>query len=68
MTFAVTAAVTVYAMTTKTDFTVCGPILTIIGFVFAMTGILLAVFGVHKSIFFCAIGVILFSFYLLFDT
>ena len=68
LTFAVTLAITVYAWTTSTDFTVFGPILFIIGFVFCTAGTLMAVFGYHPGLLWSVIGVILFSFYLLFDT
>ena len=68
LTFSVTFAITVYAMTTKTDFTVFGPLLHICGFVFCTAGMLLAIFGVHMGLLWSVLGVILFSFYLLFDT
>jgi FtsH-binding integral membrane protein len=68
LTFAVTLAITVYAFTTKTDFTVFGPLLFIFGFVFTTAGILMACFGYHPGLLWSVLGVILFSFYLLFDT
>ena len=68
LTFAVTFAITLYAMTTTTDFTIYGPILHIFGMVFVTAGILLAAFGAHLGLLWSVIGVILFSFYLLFDT
>ena len=55
-------------MTTKTDFTVYGPILTIVSWVVCVAGMLYSVFGYHKSLLWSVGGVILFSFYLLFDT
>ena len=61
-------AITIYAMTTKTDFTVCGPALFIFGMTFSIVGFFLAIFGFHLGIVWAGIGVILFSFYLLFDT
>lgn len=68
LTAAVVIAITVYAVTTKTDFTVCGPLIFILGFVFAMASLLGFIFGFKQNLFFCCLGVILFSFYLLFDT
>ena len=68
LTFAVCLAITVYAFTTKTDFTVFGPILFICGFVFCVAGMFMALFGYHPGILWSSLGVILFSFYLLFDT
>ena len=68
LTFAVTVAITVYAMTTTTDFTICGPFLFIFGFVFVTAGILMSAFGFHPGLAWSVIGVFLFSFYLLFDT
>lgn len=69
-----TAAISVYAWTTKSDFTVCGPLFLILGFTLCMTTIWILIFGLitgnyhtaHMII--CGICVILFSFYLLFDT
>ena len=68
LTFAMTVAITIYAMTTKTDFTIYGPLLFIFSFVFCVAGFFLAIFGFQMGLLWSAIGVILFSFYLLFDT
>lgn len=68
LTLAVTLAITVYAFTTTTDFTIFGPILFIFGFVFCTAGMLMSCFGYHPGLLWSVIGVILFSFYLLFDT
>ena len=68
LTLSVTIAITVYAFTTSTDFTIFGPILFIVGFVFCTAGILMAVFGYHPGLLWSVLGVLLFSFYLLFDT
>lgn len=70
----VTAAISVYAFTTKSDFTVCGPVFLVIGFTLCMTTLFIFIFGIttgqyrvaHMII--CGIAVVLFSFYLLFDT
>lgn len=68
LTFAVTLAITVYAFTTSTDFTIFAPILFILGFVFCTAGALMHLFGYHPGLLWSVLGVILFSFYLLFDT
>ena len=68
LTFSMVLGITVYAATTKTDFTIFGPILFIVGFVFGMASILFSMFGYQPGLGWSIIGVILFSFYLLFDT
>ena len=68
LTAAMTIGITVYAMTTKTDYTMCGPFLFIIGFVFAAFSLLAFMFGPEMRLIYAVIGVILFSFYLLVDT
>ena len=68
LTASVCIAITLYAMTTKTDFTILGPIVFILGFVFCTMSILGVFFGFHNNLFFASLGVILFSLYLLIDT
>jgi protein lifeguard len=68
LTVAMVFAITLYAMTTSTDFTVFGPLLWIFGMVFGVAGIFLSLFGFTKGLLWSTIGVILFSFYLLYDT
>ena len=69
LTAGVSIAITVYAATTKTDFTIFGPLIFIFGFVFAITSILFfSAFGSASHLMFSAVGVILFSFYLIYDT
>lgn len=64
-----TIGITVYAFTTKSDFTIFGPLLFVIGFTLAFASIFFFVFASRTMhIIWCIIGVILFSFYLLFDT
>ena len=65
---AAVAAITLYAWTTKTDFTLCGPILFIFGLVFGVAGIIIVSCGFKLGIVWSIIGVILFSFYLIWDT
>ena len=69
LTAGVSIALTVYAATTKTDFTIFGPLLFIIGFVFSITSIFFFLaWGPVQNLLLSAIGVILFSFYLIYDT
>ena len=64
-----TIGITVYAFTTKSDFTIFGPLLFVIGFTLAFASIFFIAFtGRTMHIIWCIIAVILFSFYLLFDT
>ena len=62
-------AITFYAATTKNDFTICGPALFIVGFVFSMASILGFVLGGGETwhLLTACMGVIIFSFYLLVD-
>ena len=68
LTLAVVSGITFYAFTTSSDFTIFGPLFSIFGFVFCTAGILFSCFGYHLGLVYSVIGVILFSFYLLFDT
>mmetsp|Transcript_9178 Transcript_9178/g.13928 ORF Transcript_9178/g.13928 Transcript_9178/m.13928 type:complete len:212 (-) Transcript_9178:34-669(-) len=68
LTGAVCLAITLYAMNTKSDFTIFGPIVWILGFIFGMVGILGMFFGFYAHLIYAGIGVFLFSFYLLIDT
>ena len=60
--------ITVYAFTTKNDFTVCGPALFVIGFAFAFILPFFFMWTNTLQLVYAYLGVILFSFYLLFDT
>ena len=68
LTAGVTIAITLWAATTKTDLTICGPVVFVLGFVFVIGGIFACVFGPTGHLLFSMIGVILFSFYLAYDT
>jgi len=68
LTAAMTLAISIYAIRTKTDFTIFGPICYIVGLVFCVVGLFAALWGPSMRLAFCCIGVILFSFYLLMDT
>jgi FtsH-binding integral membrane protein len=67
-TLGVTIGITVYACTTKSDFTVFGPILFVVGFAFVFICPLFFIFTHKLRVLWAFFGVILFSFYLLFDT
>ena len=71
----VTAAISVYAWTTKKDFTICGPMLLVIMFTACIISFWIFIFSLTGAIGFrtghmilAGFAVILFSFYLLFDT
>ena len=68
LTASVVIALTVYAWTTKTDFTLCGPIIFVFGFVFCVASLFSFMWGPTMNLIYACIGVILFSFYLIYDT
>lgn len=69
MTCGVVSALTIYACTTKTDFTIFGSMMFVISFVMILFGIF-AIFSQNKllHIIFSSLGVIAFSIYLVYDT
>jgi FtsH-binding integral membrane protein len=69
MTMGMTIALTVYAMTTKTDFTLQGGMIFVIGCAFAMFS-LFALFSSNNfvHILICVGGIIMFGIYLIYDT
>ena len=72
LTFACVLGLTVYAITTKSDFTQCGDWCMALFFVMVMVsvmGIILSVFiGPAMRIFWCMLGVCIFSIYIIIDT
>lgn len=64
----VTLIISLYAWKTKSDFTICGPMLLIVGFTFCIMSMFVFLFGRVLNMFFCGLAVVLFSIYLLFDT
>lgn len=64
----ITLAISIYAWTTKADFTIFGPLLLVVGFTFCIMSMFAFLYGRIFNMIFCGIAVILFSFYLLFDT
>lgn len=69
MTLGITVALTVYAMTTSTDFTMCGGTLCVC----VMTMLLIGIFMMFTSnpflhVLYSGLGVILYGIYLIFDT
>ena len=68
LTCAMVLGITIYAMTTKTDFTMCGPVFFICLLVFSVAGIFMACFGFKMGLLYDCIGVIIFGFYLIHDT
>lgn len=68
-TAAIVLAITVFSWFVKTDFTYLGPIMLIIGMTMFSMSIFVFVFRFKAlKMVYCALGVILFSLYLLFDT
>ena len=68
LTTGVVLALTLYACTTKTDFTYCGGFLFVLGMTFSIFGLLIFAWGFEMRLLYCALGVLLFSFYLIYDT
>lgn len=68
LTFGIVVALTIYAARTKTDFTICGSLLYTLSMLFFITTIFMVIFGAKLNFFFAAMGVLLFSFYLVYDT
>ncbi len=77
LTAAVTCGLTVYACTTKTDFTFCGGMLFAGSVLMFFMGLLFLIFGMGKygstsfkiiNILYCGMGVLLYSIYLIYDT
>lgn len=69
MTAAMVIGLTIYAIRTKTDFTMCGGALYIFGMVFLTAMLFAIVFGGHlMNLGIACLGVILFGFYLIYDT
>jgi hypothetical protein len=77
LTTAVTCALTVYACTTKTDFTFCGGMLFAGTSLMFLLGIFFLIFGMGSynsstfkviNILYCGLGVFVYSLYLIYDT
>ena len=69
MTLGITVGLTVYALTTKSDFTMMGGAMFIFTIAFIMMGLLMWLMGAGRvaEIIYCTIGVILYGFYLIYD-
>jgi FtsH-binding integral membrane protein len=68
MTVGIVVALTVYAFNTKKDFTVCGAMLYVVLFLFTIFGFFTIFFGFLVNLLYCAMGVLLFSLFLIIDT
>lgn len=68
MTAAMVLALTFYALTTKSDFTVCGAMLFVVSACFIMLGLFSWLMGPTMRLVYCTLGVILFGVYLVIDT
>ena len=68
ITVAVTLALTLYACTTKVDFTFCGGLLFVCIVLMFFLGFFYFLFGTFLRILYCCLGVLVYSIYLIFDT
>jgi FtsH-binding integral membrane protein len=68
MTLGAVVGIMLYATFANTDFTMCGPLLNDLFFIFAITSLFVVLFGPKLHFFIAAIGVFLFSVYLIYDT
>ena len=68
LTAGVTVALTLYAATTKTDFTICGPVLFIFLIVTSIASIFAFTMGADMNLAFAWLGAIIFGFYIIYDT
>lgn len=64
----IVVGLTIYAMTTKTDFTFCGGMMFVVGAAFVMFGLFSVFLGPTARMIYCLFGVILFGIYLIIDT
>jgi len=68
MTLGITVALTLYAVTTKTDFTMMGATFFILGMALMLFGIFLGFYSNKlMNIIYCVFGIILYGFYLVYD-
>lgn len=68
LTLAVTISLTVYAFTTKTDFTMCGGLLFCLVTILFIWGIFSIIFGPILNTVYCVLGLMVYSIYLIYDT
>lgn len=68
LTALVVISLTIYAFTTKTDFTFLGGFLFSFTMIMLFWGIFMLIFGFFWYTLYCVLGVLLFSIYLIFDT
>jgi FtsH-binding integral membrane protein len=68
MTATIVIALTLYAFTTKTDFTFFGGFLFMFTAIMLFWGLFIMIFGFFLYTLYCVMGVILFGIYLIFDT
>ena len=68
LTSAVVIGLTLYAMFTKTDFTLCGGALYSLGMILLAGAVLSVFYGPSMNLLYSVFGVFLFSFYLVYDT
>jgi FtsH-binding integral membrane protein len=68
MTLSVTIALTIYAFTTKVDFTFLGGMLFVLSAIMIIWSIFSLIYGVIFNTLYCILGIMIYSIYLIFDT
>ena len=68
ITAAIVISLTIYAITTKKDFTVMGGMMFVVSACFLMFGMFTIFWGYYARILYCSLGLILFGLYLIIDT
>lgn len=70
MTMGITVILTIYALTTKTDFTMMGGAIWMVSMIFFMWGLFFIIWTTSRivEITYCTICCIIYGFYLIYDT
>jgi FtsH-binding integral membrane protein len=68
MTAGLVFGLTIYAFTTKTDYTAYGGLIWACGTILVLFSLFTVFFGVTLKLIFCTIAILIFSLYLVFDT
>ena len=68
ITAAMVVGLTFYAITTKTDFTMCGALIWILAMILSMACLMMWILGPQMHLAFACLGVFVYSFFLVYDT
>lgn len=68
LTAAMVFGLTLYAIRTKEDFTICGGLLYVLAVIFSFAMLMALIFGPQMKLAIACLGVLLYSFYLVHDT